>query len=318
MATFLQWYGRHTKGELKRVYWVCGPVRRLVEEVVDSVRERVDADPYDSVSLTAGETSDRDIWAEFNLFSTEARRRFILVREAERIQKWGPFLDWFSSKELPRTYGVFVSSAYDTDRTTDWMQAIVKKGRYTRCGPFSLERERVSDAVKVLQLHHRNLLAPEANYLFQRVRGDMEAALEALEKASYFRGEMSRAVIDALAEAKPSDRYVAALIAGRKVEAFEAARSMPEEDFSKTIGLLDSRLDALTRVGAIMRRDPRATIQKLCSSTGLPAVTVVDIRLAAASYDRKRIRRCSETLAFVDSAQATGQDGLMEVLTSLW
>lgn len=318
MATFLEWHGRHIKGELKRAYWVCGPVRRLVEEVVDSIRTKVEAGELDAPRFTMSEAHDRDVWAEMNMFPAGSSRRFILVREAERIRRWGPFLDWFASRELPRTHIVFVSSEHDTDRTTDWMQTIVKKGRYVRCGPFPLIRDRIPAAVKVLQLHHPGLRAPEAHYLFSRVRGDMEAALGALEKASYFRGEISRAVIDALAELKPSDQYVDALIAGRKKEAFDAAQALPPDDVSKTVGLLDSRLDALTRVGGIMRRDPKATVQKLCSSTGLPAITVVEVRLHASSYDRKRVRRCSEALAFVDSTPASGQDGLMEVLTALW
>ena len=318
MATYLQWRGRHDKGELKRAYWVCGPVRRLVEEVVDSTRRLIDADPADSLTMSMSEVAERDVWAELNLFQPEGKRRFILVREAERIGRWEPFVDWFASKELPQSRVMFVSSDDDTDRTTDHMQLIVKKGRYVRCGPFSLERERLKDAVRVLQLHHPDMRAPEANYLFSRVRGDMEAAMEALEKASYFRGDLDRGAIDALAMAKPSDRYVDALLAGRKREAFDAATALPEEELSKTIGLLDSRLDALARVGAVIRRDPGASVQKLCSLTGLPAVTVVAVKFHASAYDRKRVRRCSEALAFVDSARVSGQDGLVEVLTALW
>ena len=318
VATYLQWRGRHDKGEVKRAVWVCGPIRRLVEEVVDATRSRVGADVADSVSLVAGETPDRDIWAAANQFTGGEGNRLVCVRDAEKIKRWEQFMGWIASRELPRTHLLFVSNEPDTDTKSEHMQALVKKGRYVRCGPFSLERERVPDALQVLRMHHSGLEAPEAYYLFQRVRGDMEAALGALEKASYFRGVVSRQVIDAFAQQMPSERFVESLIAGRKREAFEAARAVPDEELSRTVGLLDSRLDALTRVGTALRRDPDASIRKLCSTTGLPAVTVVEVRWAAAAYDRKRLRRCTEALVFVDSALSEGQDGLADVLAALW
>jgi hypothetical protein len=318
MGTYLQWRARADKGEVKRVTWVCGPIRRLVEEVVDRTRDTVGADEVDSVSFVAGETLDRDIWASVNQFGSGDGTRMICVREAERIKNWGQFLAWYESRELPRTHVLFVSSEPDTDTSTEHMQTIMKRGRYVRCGPFTYTRERIPDALTVLRMHHKGLQAPEALYLFQRVRGDMEEALGALEKASYFTGVVSRQVIDAFAQSKPSERLVEALIAGRKHEAFEAARSVPDEELSRSVGLLDSRLDALTRVGAVLRRDPDASIRKLCSATGLPAVTVVEVKYHAAAYDRKRLRRCTEALVFVDSAHAEGQDGLMEVLVALW
>lgn len=111
MATFTQW--ARQAAEVKRVTWVCGSERILVEEVVDSVRANLHASDMDYVSLVAGSSPDREIWAALNQYPFDPKaNRLVLVRDVERVKRWAPFLDWMAnSRLLPTNYALFVSSS---------------------------------------------------------------------------------------------------------------------------------------------------------------------------------------------------------------
>jgi len=323
VANFTQFLNAHNRGETKRMYWACGPVRRLVEEVVDLVVKRVGADPFDRVRLTAGANPERDIWSAVNQYPTDGPR-MVVVREAERLQRWEVLPGWYADRELAASHVLFVSSEHVTDTSTDHLHLIVSKGKFVKCGPFNPpDRGKPDRRYEVLKAH-ATITDSAARLLLLRTRGDMDSALDFLNKCKLFSGTVDERVVAALVEEEPADNYVESLIAFKAADAFQALHELPVEEYSSIIGLLDYQLDCLFRLWRAMRkadniRDRSKRTREIIKASKLEPWQVSKLIPFARRYDPKQVRTCIEALALADSKVSEGEtDLVMEVLTALW
>lgn len=290
---------------------------------MDLVVHRIGADPFSRVRLTAGETSDKDIWAALNQYPSEGPR-MVVVREAERMSRWSPIAEWWGSRELVESHALFVSSDDTVDTSVEHMRLFVTRGKVVKCGPFNPpERGKADKRLEVLKAHAA-ITDPAARLLILRTRGDMDLALDFLNKCKLFKGVVDERIVKAIVEVAPTDQYVESLIAFKGRDAFEALSTLPPTTYSSVIGYLDYQLDCLFRLYRAMKRadnikDKGRRTREIIKSSHLEAWQVAKLIPYARRYDPVQVRTCIEALALADSKVAEGEtDLVMEVLTSLW
>jgi DNA polymerase III delta subunit len=312
IATFLQWHKRHADGELKRAYYLYGPDRVLVEEVVDAVRDAVAPSDLDRLTFSAGSDKDIDVWTAVNQYPLEGRaKKLVVVREAEKMKDWSTFETWLMSRSMPNTHVVFVSDEETVDTSQPHIERIKKTGRLVKCGPLNEE-----DTVTYLQLHG-SIDRHTAMYLVERVGGKLWAAAECMKKAAFFNTEVTVPIIDAISIPSPGVEFTDELLAIRKRSALAVVESVPLEDYPHIVGRLDYDLEILAKIHRAARYD--ATVPGVIKSTKVPGNLVKKFLPSARYYDRDRVRECVRTLNFVDARVQRGvREGVLEVLVALW
>jgi DNA polymerase III delta subunit len=319
VATFLQAKRLLDNDELKRAYYLYGPDRILVEEIVDIIRAKVEPHPLDYVSLSAAEVKPRDIWAQLNQYPLDPlHHRLVIVRDAEKISKWDSYLDWINSRLIPQVVAVFIDSRHDVDTTVPHIERTVKSGRLVKCGPLNDD-----DAIEYLKTISPDILSEDAAYLLERTGGSLYKASYAVRKANLlieagagFKG-MPPKLTDRLVENSPSEDFVDALTALDKPRAFTAAQAVDPNDVSMAIGGLDYRLDLLAILNRAVKR--QQTIRDIMTSTRVPAFMIKRLYPHVKHYGREEVRARYKVLALVDSqVQQGAREGVLEVLVSLW
>jgi hypothetical protein len=312
MANYLFGSKQLDKGKPRRYAWFCGPERRLVEEVVDRYHTLVGAEEADVHRIDLADRDVADVWTAMNLYPV-GERAFVLVRSAERIRDWEPFLEWDFSP-LRSVHVCFVSNDDNVDTQAEHMVALRKHGHYIRCGPFTKHE----DLVEVLQ-RHRAMEPEAADLLLWRTAGKVSAALDFLDKCAAFspKDAVPYGVVERLVARSPGEDFVGALTEMRVKDAAEAAGSVPPTQYGSIVGMLDYRLDALARLHGALRRS--TDMQDLARLTHLDMFVVRDLYRFVRMYDHSRLRVAVEALALVDSRISEGEDDLiLETLTALW
>lgn len=328
MASFSTWKIHADRGTLKRVHWVCGPERILVEEVLDTVRRYAAPADLDYMALRAGRVPDRDLWAAaFTYPATPGARRLLVVRDAEKISNWRPMKSWFErSRELPGVWIVFVSADdgfYDKsikdedsdDKLRPHVRVIkdASQGYIVRCAALSDD-----DAVAWLRARSSQMSDLVAQRVLVRVGGNLSAAAAVAKKASVFGGQLPEKVADALCQEASANDFSDDLLAMQKRAALLAAISVERGEIGRLLGLLDSRLDLMSKINAALRQrmfDARA----VASSQDVKIFLVLKYRAAAKLYDPARVRSCRQALAVCDDAHRSGAtQGVLQTLVALW
>lgn len=293
---------------------MCGPERVLVEEVVDFIRGTLKLGDTEYAQLSALDTADRDIWGSLNQYPfQQGAVRLVLIRDAEAIKRWDPFLDWIAQRRLmPTTHVLFVSNEADFDEERPVHRAIVDmSGHMIRCNHLD-EDQSVAWLQAQCSIH-----TGVAEYLLERVGGDLWKAKQCLWKIGLLTGDPNKEIIDVLAVESVADAFTDALVAGNRRRAITALEELPENDYSKAIGLLDSRIEALEKIHRAIKRGqgPREMSINRVMSPFL-------VRLLypfAKSYDAPTVERRRQLLTLVDGYVREGaRVGTMEGLCALW
>jgi DNA polymerase III delta subunit len=325
MASFSHWRREYAdKGVVKKVTWVCGDQRVLVEEVVSHTRESLAVTESDYELKVAGQDPDKEIWAAANQYPFDpTQNRLVVVRDAEKIKRWAPLETWLeNTRTLPTVHLLFVSNEsdfpYQLDssgkRTPDLKQHlgwIKGRGHLVRCAYPNAD-----DVVSWIQ---RRVSCDQfvAKHLLQRVGGDLGKANNVCRKAQLFSGGLRAEVVDVLCSESPSSDFVDSLVALDKPRAFRAIEALPRDEWSMAIGQLDSRLETLARLNKHLSMNK--TLKDLAIAGDVPYFLAEALMPVAKNYDRPRRQRCRRVLAAVDDAYRSGaQDGVLETLVSMW
>jgi len=312
VGTYSQWRTAVDKGDLRRVVWICGDQHVLVEEVIDTIREHVNAGELDYTSLSCVDTADRDIWAAAMQYPlTPGASRLLLVRDAEKLGNWEPLTEWMDhSRQLPGSHLVFVSNETNVPDKPyiEALQSRRRIGQVVRCSQPSPE-----DAIAWVRRRSR-LDQEMAFHLLRRVGGNIAVAASVCTKLTAFDGTAGPATIDALCDQEPGQSFVDALIAGDKPEALLAVPRMTDREQGAAITLLSARLDIL---GALWRSSRHA--QSVRDLRGVPVFLAKKYRHLARDYDPNRCVYARRVVAVVDEAYRSGaRVGVLEALVALW
>lgn len=319
MGTYAGWRSAADSGDIRKVTWVCGEQRVLVEEVVDATRTALQASDLDYVSVTAAAVPDREVWAAANQYPmTPGANRLILVRDAEKIKNWEPLSKWIAEgRRLPTVHLLFVGREADFPHVVQrgkkvgfqpHIEAIRGRGRLVRCSTPN-EADCVAWVKRRSSLDDRTAL-----YLLQRAGGNLATVASVCAKVSLFNRRVGPQIIDRLCSEVPADSFVDALLMLKKRQAVMAIEGMSESEYFGVIGLLDFRLDLMASLWRMVRAGQTAR-----DAQGMPQFLVRQFLPFAKHYDPKRCAYARRVLAIIDqSLQGGARKGVLESLVALW
>jgi DNA polymerase III delta subunit len=303
------------KRQVKQLTWLCGSETTLVEEVIDHVRHTLAPSRLDFVVHQAGITRDREIWASASQYPLGAEAsRLVLVRDAERIENWDPLETWIlEKKSAPTVHLLLVFNEQDFNTEREAYALCRDNGSIIKCNTPN-ERDLLEWIMR-----RGPLDSVAGSYLLTRTGNDLGRAANVARKVQLFEGQAGADLIDALCAENIALDFVDLLVSLEKTKALVALEALSPAEYSRTIGLLDSRLDTLVKLHRLLRghmtvmdiaRDVNRTVPLFLARLLMPY---------ARHYDAKRVLRCQQVMNIVDDSVRRGaRIGAMESLVLLW
>lgn len=299
-----------------RFTFICGPDLFLVERSLDLCKKAFPVDSLFNEYLVAGDNTEQEIWDALNEYpANPGLDKFIVIRDAQKIKSWEPFLSWIRSRYIPQIRAVFISTENDWS-ASDARAAVVKSAQalYVRCLPLS-----ETDAVTLLQSLGK-IEVSAAKHLLVRVGNDIGKAVDFTNKMAYFNTYITAPLINKMVPFSPADSFITELTELRKGKALAAIKDIPENQatYRYVVDMLTKRLGDLILLHKYMPQ--YLPMGKLVELMRKPVASLTPLMGAARHYDKIRVRQCVEALAFVDGrlSQPGLDTGILEVLVGLW
>lgn len=315
----------------KQITWVCGEEPVLVGQVVQQIQTYLGADQWNTVRIDASAGSTRLLRAELYQHPIGSGARLIVVRHAEAIEDWAFFLEWLPKRSHnPKTHVVFVSDEESIPKIEptpeerrrgakahppEHIDAITRRGKVIECRSFTNATAKYAPAWVQSMMPMREGVAKHlmerANFQVRLARDTcMKLRMAGIEEATVSH-------VNQLLEQQPRDTFVDALLARDHKTAFQAARTIPADEYGKLIGQLDSRLDLTGLVHDMMIEHSKPG--DIARAAGKQAWLVPEIIPVAKHYNSKRRLELRKVLALVDAAYRSGQTkGLLDVIIAFW
>lgn len=330
MASFSQWRTSFAKDTAARqLTWVCGSEPVLVEEVVDSIRIRVNAAPWNYVPLSAGMDSERAIWAEIDQHPIDSGNRLVVIRDAENLKDFAHLIDFIKHRTSnPKTHLVFVSNdervprvttvegKYQkvTEAPTDYIAAFSGKGYVVECKAYTAQTAHYAVDWVQAQVRMRSGIA---GHLLERANGDLRLVRDVCRKLAVFPDEITLTTINSMLAERPRDSFADALLSLDKKTALLALRDLPSREYGRVLGFLDARLDLAGMVYDMQIE--QKTFAEISRAAGSQSFLIKDIVPVAKHYDPKRRHQIRTTMAMADEAIRSGAtEGVLEALIAFW
>lgn len=319
IATYAQWRAAADLGDIRRVTWVCGDQRVLVEEVVDTTRRLLGVSDLDYVSLSHSPTFDRDVWAAANQYPLNpGGNRLVLVRDAEKLKRWDQFALWQErTRQMPGAHLLFVSNETTLPYVNGRQGALAPHAQSIRSPRGFLVKcsmPRPDDAVAWVRRRAPTLDEDTARHLLTRTGGDLATAAAVCAKVSLFTGPAGPATVDQLCAERPSADLADHLLAGEKRRALLCVPELDEQEMHRITALLDTRLDLLQSLHRL-----QAAGQNWRDATGINSYLLRKYMPLARDYDPQRCGQRRRVLAVVDDALRSGaRVGVFEGLIATW
>jgi DNA polymerase III delta subunit len=328
VSTFSQYRTAYAKTGVKQITWLCGNERVLVEEVIRTIRDDLAPEPWNYIPLTV-ERNEREVWAEADQHPVGPGNRLVVIRDAERLTQWDRLTEWIKFRSLnPNSYLVFVSNEErltrlpvppDAERGTKGaiaphIAAFSGKGSAVECRPYT--QATAKHAVEWVQSKVK-MRDGIAGYLLDRANGDLRLVRDICDKLAVFPDDISITTINGMLSEQPRDEFSDALLALDKKTALLALEHLPVEEYSRVIGLLDSRLDLAGMVHDM--QSEFKTPSQIASAAGTRNFLVKDLLPVSKHYDYKRRLQIRRVLSTADEATRSGSSiGVLEAVVALW
>lgn len=324
MSNFSQWWQSFSiKGEVRQFTWVCGREQVLVDEVVESIRAKLDPDPWDYIPLTVGEVPLGELWGNILQYPISITPRLIVVREAQDIKDTGRIVDLIRKRRLsPQTFVVFVSSdakvpkitTPDGETRAPHIAAFSGKGHVVECNPFT--QATAKHAVAWVQ-SKKTMRIGVAAHLLDRANGDLRLVRDLCRKLSLFTQEPTITMVNELMREYPRDTFSNALMSLDKKTALIALGSLSPEDYSAVLGSLDAHLELAGMVHDMLVS--HKTVPEISKAAGSKRFLVPDLLPVARNYDARRQAAIRQLLCDADEALRLGERmAVMETVVALW
>jgi DNA polymerase III delta subunit len=331
VATFSNWWTSiEKKPDARQVTWVCGPEKVLIDEIVSHIKKNINPEPWNFSVLSAGDDSERTIWAEINMYPADNQPRLVIIRNADKLKQTDRIKDFIANRtKNSLTYLIFVSNQDELPRApqtpeqkrarakgdiADYIEAFKTKGHTIECKPFTAATAR--HAVSWV-LSKADMREGVASYMLNRSNGNLRLVRDVCEKLAVFPDEITMTTINSMLAERPRDSFIDALLALDKKTALLALQEIPPTEYGRIIGLLDAQLDLAGMIHD-MQIDHK-TPAEMTRAAGNRNFLVADLIPVAKHYDQKRRLTIRRTLALLDEAYRAGNRiGLMESLVVLW
>lgn len=323
MTTYFQYINR-ANNDIKRITWICGSEKVLIEDVIDRIRANICPNMGNYISLSAGNDSEAVIWDAVNQYPLlHTDKRLILVRNAEAIENWSPLSAWIEdSSALPNVYLLFVSNDValygkkDFHGVKPWLPPKCLHKQTAKVTLIECKQPKRDDLLKIVK---SNSKADDkiAGYLIDRVGSDVYEILNVCRKLELFGGQMNERIVDALCEDKPTDDFVTLLLLLKKSEAIQALSTISVKDYGSLIDEVENKLDVMEQLNVAVRKG--MYIREIVQTFGMSEEVAVKLLVVAKHYDKISLSNRRKLLAVIDEYHSDGAgEGLMESLTNLW
>lgn len=332
MSSFSQWFVSYQKTKsVKQVTWVCGTEPVLMEDIVSTLASHFSPDPWCLSTFVAGEDSEKEIWADLDQYPVDGKSpRLVVVRRAEQLESPERLVDWIATKNTnPLTSVVFLANTPELQREEQTaeqrrdrkkpelvphLKAVQGKGSLIECKPFT--QSTAKHAVTWVQTKV-DIRRGIAGKLLERANGDLRLTRDAVRKLSAFPEEVTEQTINLLFSAQPRMSFVDALLVLDKPAASLALEHLPADEYSRTLGMLDQRLEVVGTVRDMLVS--RSTTGQITAALGNMGFLAKDLIPMAKTYDPKRRDYLRTLLARTDHALRSGITvGPLESLVALW
>jgi hypothetical protein len=294
-----------------------------VDEVVGLLKGTLAVDPVNTAYLDAREQTPRTIWNELRqLPFGDDRTRLTIVRGAESLPLDDNFVQYVKDRgTLPRNYVIFISSEPYLRRRDEESRAIADSLEYLKTRGYLIECKAFTAATAKHAVEwvkeKANIRGQVAEYVLNRATGDLRLVRDTMAKVSVFPGEVTLRIVDEMFEAQPDDTFLGALFAIDRKTALRALEDLPQSEYSRTIGLIDARLDLAGLVHDLMIEN--RTPGEISRAAGSKGFLVPEMLPVAKHYDKNRRLRIRKFLATIDGYTEYGvPDGSLEALVALW
>lgn len=314
---FSQWKGYAAKQDVSKITYICGEQTALVELVIADIVDILQVPSTDFISVEG----TAPIWELASQYPLDPEsNRLILVRDAELIEDWTGLHYWLSSSRVnPKNYVILVSNEPDAPSIfskgkkvgyEEHIETIKTKGKFIRCSM-------PNDNDLVAWVESFGLTKTSAEYLVNRLSGDVESLLNVVRKTTVWEGSPSPKALGLLCDELALDSFADYIIAKDKKNAYLALEVMSEEDKLKALVHLNYKLNNLYEISTCLKK--RMFDNDIASNTGIKIYIVKQLKAFAKDYDNNKIKYCRQLIAMTDSALRDGaRIGVMETLITLW
>lgn len=329
MSTFSQWWASYAAEKpAKQITWVCGPEHILVDFVVDATTERIGPSESNVAIVNPLWHSEREVWAA--LYQTPLdplTPKVTIVRGAERIKNWQPFHQWLAVKRhSPKSFVILVSNdatvprlepeeKYGKGEPVPHVAAIIAaRGHVIECKQFTqATAKRAVEWVQSLV----PMRAATAGHLLNRANGDLRLVRDTAKKLAVLQEDVTVTAINLMLSEEPRDTFADALLLLDKKTALLAAEDIPFDEYSRTIGQLESSLTFAHRLFLLQAQNKsQGDIARLM---GNRAFLVKEFLPVAKHYDEKNVQRNRKVLIVADEVVRVGRpEGVLEAIVANW
>lgn len=323
MATYTDFLRQHA-GEnprVRRLYWVCGEEEVFRLAVVARLKEIADVAPFNTLTLSAAETPESEIWAYLNQHPLDSdQKRLIVVHEAQRLEHLDRLVAWVKDNQTVRSrnaVAVFVSTDPDLEHEERANLMSSSSALLVRCSLPKDEQDRLKRASEVV-CAWGHIDPTTAAVLVKRVNFDMAEARAFMQKASLFpTARITPAAVEALTPRRVEQDVVWSLLGLNKRKAVEAVSEGTDAQAGWIIGSLAAHIETLGRMNALL---PTTTsVKDMARKIGAREQYVRSLFPYAKFYPRKEMVRRTVLLNRMDHAYMRGaKDGVLESLIALW
>lgn len=326
MATFSQFFVSWSKkSEVKQFYWLCGPEKVLIEDVIKTIKEHLQLPRWNIATVSVGTLKERAVWSEIEQYPLDGEPRLVVVRNAEKLDDTDRIVRFVKNRAAhPHTHVIFVSNddalprVPIDDKKTKLADHVAvfsaQRGTAVECKPFTATTAKHAVAWVKSKAHMRDGVA---SHLLNRSDGDLKLVRDLFTKIQVYPVEASVSLVNDLLSEQPRENLVDALLSLDKRTAFQALERLPSSEYSRTLGLLDARLDFAGFVhDKLMERKDEKEIAREAGNKGflVPAVAKV-----AKHYDKTRRINTRRVLRIVDESLQDGMTiGVMENIINEW
>lgn len=317
MSTFSQWFNSKSRieHEPKRVTWVCGSERTLVNEVADTIVS--DMQDADYVRLEAGTFTKLELEAELKSVPVVSGTKLIEIASAEKLSPVSEFVNTAKKNSNRDTKVLFISNE-DSAPEVDGKTIHALKGSTVvntiECNQFteataSVAVEWVRSKVDASQ--------QVAGVLLERAAGDPRVVRDACAKLASLGRTVKIADVNDILRQKPRDTFTNSLLALDKKTAYLAISEIPEKDYSKVLAMLDSQLDFAHKIHTM--EVGRATPSEIVKAAGSRRFLLSELQGVTKFYNRKRVDSIRNGIATLDMyVRKNKKKGTLEALVALW
>ena len=326
MATFSQFFVAWQKeAKPKQFYWLCGHEKILIEDIVQTIKTHLNLPHWNTVPAVLGTIKEREMWSEVEQYPIDNTARLVIVRNAEKIEDKDRIIRLLKERSAhPSTTVIFISNAEalpripleDNKTVLEDHIAVFsgQRGSAVECKPFTEATAKHAVAWVLSKVEMRPGVAA---HLLNRSDGNLTLVRDIYTKLSFFPHEATVSTINEILSEQPRENFVDALLALDKKTALQALERMPTSEYSKTLGLLDARLDfaGVVHDMLVARKDEK----EIARAVGNKGFLVPAVARVAKHYDKTRRINTRQVLKTMDESLQLGSTcGIMEAIVSEW